>query len=165
MTEIRGLFLAAATAAADLLAAPEVAAAWHEPSALAKLSVRGLAGHLAGQVLFVPPMLDGPEATEEVISVHDYYARAAWIGSDLDDEFNTGMRALGEKDAAQGPEALAARVAATVEELRSALPSAPSRPVRRSSWGPTRSPWTASSPPGCWRSRCTATTWRTAWAY
>jgi hypothetical protein len=136
MTEIRDLFLTAATAAAELLAAPEVAAAWHEPSALAKLSVQGLAGHLAGQVFFVPPMLDGPVPAEQVISINDYYARASWIGSDLDDEFNTGIRAKGEKDAADGPEALAAQVAATVEELRPALPAAPARPVRRPNWGP-----------------------------
>jgi hypothetical protein len=136
MTSIRDLYLAAATGAAELLAAPEVAAAWHEPSALPKLGVQGLAGHLAAQVFFVPPMLYGPAPAEEVISIHDYYARAAWIGADLDDEFNQGIRAKGEKDAAGGPEALAAQVAATVEELRSALPAAPARPVRRSSWGP-----------------------------
>src|SRR4051812_8818559 len=136
MTPIRELYLTAAGAAADLLAAPEVAAAWHEPSALPKLGVRGLAGHLAAQVFFVPPMLSGPASDEQVISIHDYYARASWIGSDLDDEFNTGIRAKGEKDAADGPEALAARVAATVEELRSTLPAAPSRAVRRPGWGP-----------------------------
>lgn len=136
MTTMTELYLTAAGTAADLLAAPEVAAAWHEPSALAKLSVQGLAGHLAGQVLFVPPILAGPPATEEVISVHDYYARASWIGSDLDDAFNTGVRSGGEKEAAEGPAALAAQVAATLEELRTALPAADSRPVRRSSWGP-----------------------------
>jgi hypothetical protein len=136
MTPIRELYLTAAGAAADLLAAPEVAAAWHEPSALPKFSVQGLAGHLAAQVFFVPPMLSGPASEEEVISLHDYYARAAWIGSDLDDEFNTGIRAKAEEVAADGPEALAARAAATVGELSSALPATPSRAVQRPGWGP-----------------------------
>jgi hypothetical protein len=136
MTQIRDHYLAAAAAAAELLAAPEVAAAWHEPSALAKLSVQGLAGHLAGQVFFVPQVLDGPEPTEETISIHEYYARASWIGSDLDDEFNQGIRTKGEKDAADGPAALAAEVATTVRGLRTVLPGVPSRSVRRSSWGP-----------------------------
>ena len=43
---MRSAFLEAATSAARLLAEPAVAAAWERPSALAKLSVSGLAGHL-----------------------------------------------------------------------------------------------------------------------
>jgi hypothetical protein len=136
MAQIRELYLAAATEAAKLLAAPQVAAQWHEPSALAEFSVQGLAGHLAGQVFFVSQAIDGPDATEEVISVHEYYARADWIGSDLNDDFNVGIRANGEKAAADGPVALAAQVADAVRELCILLPSAPPRPVRRSTWGP-----------------------------
>jgi Mycothiol maleylpyruvate isomerase N-terminal domain len=136
MAQIRDLYLTAAAEAAGLLAAPEVAAAWHEPSALAELSVGGLAGHLAAQVFFVPQLLDGPAPAEETISIHEYYVRASWIGADLDDEFNQGIRAMGEKEAAEGPAALASRVAATLDRLRAVLPDTPSRPVRRSSWGP-----------------------------
>ena len=43
-------YLLAVDSVADLLARPEVAAAWESPSALAEWSVGGLAGHLAGQV-------------------------------------------------------------------------------------------------------------------
>src|SRR5262245_44288040 len=103
MTQIRELYLDAATAAAKLIAAPEVAAAWHEPSALAKLSVQGLAGHLAGQIFFIPTVLGEPVPEEEPISVREYYTRSSWIGSDLDDEFNTGIRAGGERVAEEGP--------------------------------------------------------------
>ncbi|KAA2256374.1 hypothetical protein F0L68_26725 [Solihabitans fulvus] len=136
MAQTRDLYLTAAAAAAELLAAPEVAARWHEPSALPKLSVRGLAGHLAGQVFFIPAMLAEPVPTEQPISIHEYYARVSWIGSDLDDPFNVLIRTGGEQDAADGAAALAARVAATVEELRTVLPAAPSRTVRRPTWGP-----------------------------
>jgi hypothetical protein len=136
MAQVRELFLSAATAAAKLIAGPEVAAGWHEPSALAKLSVQGLAGHLAGQIFFIPKVLAEPVPTETVIPIHEYYARVSWIGSDLDDAFNVLIRTSGEQDAADGPAALAARVEATVEELRAALPAAPSRPVRRPNWGP-----------------------------
>jgi Mycothiol maleylpyruvate isomerase N-terminal domain len=136
MTQVRELYLTAATAAAKLLAAPEVAAAWHEPSALAKLSVQGLAGHLAGQVFFIPAVLSDPVPDEKTISVREYYTRSTWIGSDLDDEFNTGIRAGGERLAEDGPVALAERVEATLAELRTVLPAAPSRPVRRPTWGP-----------------------------
>jgi hypothetical protein len=131
----RQLYLDVASAAASLLAAPEVEAAWDKPSALAKMSVRGLAGHLAGQVFFIPQMVTSPVPEGyEVIGIHEYYARVAWIGSDIDDDFNTRIRSSGEEDAADGPAALAASVAATVADLRSMLPSAESRPVRRPTW-------------------------------
>ncbi|MGW5669684.1 maleylpyruvate isomerase N-terminal domain-containing protein [Micromonospora sp. NPDC003776] len=135
MAQIRELYLSAAASAAKLLAAPQVAAVWHEPSALAKLSVGGLAGHLAGQIFFIPKVLAEPVPTQKVIPLHEYYARVSWIGSDLDDPFNVFIRTSGEQDAAGGPAALAARVEATVAELRAVLPTAPSRPVRRPTWG------------------------------
>lgn len=136
MTEIRGLYLDVAQAAADLLAAPQVAAAWEEPSALAKLSVRGLAGHLAAQVFFIPAVLADPVPVEPAISLNEYYERAAWIGTDLDTEFNQGIREGGEATATEGPDKLAARTAACVAELRESLPAAPDRLVRRPTWGP-----------------------------
>lgn len=48
VAQVREVYLDVADAAAQLLAAPEVAARWEEPSALAEMSVRALAGHLAG---------------------------------------------------------------------------------------------------------------------
>ncbi|MFI1105184.1 maleylpyruvate isomerase N-terminal domain-containing protein [Streptomyces melanogenes] len=133
---MRELYLSVADTAAELLAAPEVAEGWHQPSALAKLSVQGLAGHLAGQVFFIPTVLAEPLPTEPAISIHEYYARVSWIGSDLDTPFNQAIRSGGEEEAADGPAALAARVAACVEELRGILPTAPDRLVRRPTWGP-----------------------------
>jgi hypothetical protein len=135
MVQIRELYLSAAASAAKLLAAPEVAAAWHGPSALPKLSVQGLAGHLAGQIFFIPKVLTEPVPIEKIIPIHEYYARVSWIGSDLDDPFNVLIRKSGEEDAAGGPAALAAQVEAVVEELRTVLPAAPPRPVRRPTWG------------------------------
>ncbi|WP_245692231.1 maleylpyruvate isomerase N-terminal domain-containing protein [Streptomyces katrae] len=132
---MRELYLSVADTAAKLLAAPEVADGWHQPSALAKLSVRGLAGHLAGQVFFIPAVLAEPVPTEPAISIHEYYARVSWIGSDLDTPFNQGIRSGGEEEAADGPDALAARVATCVEELRGTLPTAADRTVRRPTWG------------------------------
>jgi hypothetical protein len=135
MAQVRELYLTAAASAAELIATPQVAAAWEKPSALSKLDVQGLAGHLAAQIFFVPQVLAAPASEEEVISIHEYYARASWIGSDLDDEFNTGIRDGGRKLAADGPAALAAEARAAVEKLRTDLPGASPRPVRRSSWG------------------------------
>ncbi|MFF4401094.1 maleylpyruvate isomerase N-terminal domain-containing protein [Streptomyces sp. NPDC001480] len=136
MTHVRELYLSVADTAAKLLAAPEVADGWHQPSALAKLSVQGLAGHLAGQVFFIPAVLAEPVPAEPAISIHEYYGRVSWIGSDLDTPFNQGIRSGGENEAADGPAALAARVAASVEDLRGALSTVPDRLVRRPTWGP-----------------------------
>jgi hypothetical protein len=135
MAQVRALYLTAAASAVELIAAPQVAAAWEEPSALSKLSVQGLAGHLAAQIFFVPQVLSGPASEEQVISIHEYYARASWIGSDLDDEFNVGIRDGGQKLASDGPAALAAEARAAVEKMRTDLAGASPRPVRRSSWG------------------------------
>jgi hypothetical protein len=135
VSQVRELYLTAAETAATLLGAPEVAAAWDEPSALAKLSVRGLAGHLAGQIFFIPKMLAEPIPAEPLIPINEYYARVSWIGSDIDDPFNELIRVSGEKDAAGGATALAAEVHACVRDLRRTLPTAPGRPVRRPTWG------------------------------
>ncbi|WP_225834611.1 maleylpyruvate isomerase N-terminal domain-containing protein [Streptomyces sp. NK08204] len=135
-TQVRELYLSVADTAAKLLAAPEVSGGWHQPSALPKLSVQGLAGHLAGQVFFIPMMLAEPAPSEPAISIHEYYAQVSWIGSDLDTPFNQAIRSGGEDEAADGPAALAARVAACVEELRGTLRTAPDRLVRRPTWGP-----------------------------
>lgn len=136
MTQVRELYLDVADRAATLLAAPEVARDWHRPSALAELGVGGLAGHLAGQVFFIPAVLAEAPSTEPAISLHEYYGRVSWIGSDLDTPFNRSIRSGGEEEAADGPAALAARVTACVEDLRGTLPAAPDRLVRRPTWGP-----------------------------
>ncbi|WP_236655555.1 maleylpyruvate isomerase N-terminal domain-containing protein [Streptacidiphilus carbonis] len=136
VTQARELYLSVADTAARLLAAPEVADRWRRPSSLAKLSVQGLAGHLAGQVFFVPAVLADPVPTEPAVSIHEYYARVSWIGSDLNTPFNQAIRSGGEEEASEGPAALAERVAACVEELRATLPASPDRPVRRPTWGP-----------------------------
>jgi hypothetical protein len=136
VTRVRELYLSVADTAAKLLAAPEVADHWRQPSALAELSVQGLAGHLAGQVFFIPAVVAEPVPDEPAVSIHEYYAHVSWIGSDLDTPFNQAIRSGGEEEAADGPAALAARVAACVAELRATLPDTPDRRVRRATWGP-----------------------------
>jgi hypothetical protein len=59
----------------------------------------------------------------------------SWIGSDLGTPFNQLIRSGGELEAADGPAALAVRVAACVQQLRDTLPGARTRPVRRPTWG------------------------------
>ncbi|GII66094.1 hypothetical protein Skr01_61790 [Sphaerisporangium krabiense] len=136
MTAIKDDYLATARAAANLLRDPAVAAAWEKPSALAEFRVSGLAGHLAYQILIISRILDSPVPQEPTISLLDHYGRAEWVGKPVDDDFNVRIREGAEQVAADGPEALAALVDATVAELSDGLPRAENRPVRVPLWGP-----------------------------
>ncbi|WP_436495075.1 maleylpyruvate isomerase N-terminal domain-containing protein [Actinokineospora sp. HUAS TT18] len=133
---IRDLYTDAAAVAADLLAAPELAERWTEPSALAEFTVHGLAGHLATQIFVVPTLLAEPVPAEPVIGLHDYFGRAAWIGSDINDELSTLIRASGADAADAGPAALATASKAGVATLRDTLTAVDNRAVRRANWGP-----------------------------
>ena len=135
-TDRRSAFLATARVAATLLRHPAVAAQWDADSALPQFSVRGVAGHLAYQVLAVPPLLSSPLPDEPVVSLLDHYARIPWVGAPLDAEVNVAIRRQGEEVAADGPAALVATVDAAVAMLADKLPTARSRPVRLAIWGP-----------------------------
>ncbi|WP_271217926.1 maleylpyruvate isomerase N-terminal domain-containing protein [Streptosporangium carneum] len=136
MTGTRADFLSTAHSAAKLLRDPAVAAAWHGPSALPEFSVAGLAGHLAYQILALPPLLTGPVPQEPTITLLEHYNRALWIGTALDDDINVRIRNGGQEISAEGPAALAARVDAALGELTGALGSTANRPVRIHLWGP-----------------------------
>ena len=140
MSSVRDDFLAAARSVAALLREPEVAEGWNGPSSLPEFSVGGLSGHLALQLLAIPPTVAGPVPREPVISLLEHYSRVRWIGTGLDEEINVRIRKEGEEAAADGPEALAARVDAAMSELTVILTSASAvkkdRPVRIALWGP-----------------------------
>ncbi|MGE5828939.1 MAG: maleylpyruvate isomerase N-terminal domain-containing protein [Micromonosporaceae bacterium] len=137
MTPIAQAYLAAARSAAQLLAAPAVAAGWAEPSALAGFTVGGLAGHLASQILFVPRTLDAPPPDGEPVPLLGHYERVTWIGADLDAEVNARIRAGGDEEAAGGPIELARRTAAAVDTLRAVLAGQPDDRVV----APPAGPW------------------------
>jgi hypothetical protein len=119
-----GLYLAAAETAAALIGNSLITARWGEPSALAELTVGGLTGHLARQVIMVPGLLQRetpPDA--EVIGVLDHYARAPWVDAELDDEANVSIRRGSEAEAADGPATLAQRTTKAIAELTTTLPA------------------------------------------
>lgn len=136
MTSLRHDFLSLAGSVPDLLRDPAVAAAWPGPSALAEFGVAGLAGHLAYQVLSIPPALAAPVPPEKTVSLLGHYERVEWIGAAPDEEISTVIRRGGERTAADGAAALAARVEAAVTELTATLASMENRPVRIPLWGP-----------------------------
>jgi hypothetical protein len=120
--DIATIYLAAARAAVALIAAPEVAARWDDPSALAGMTVGALAAHLARQITMVPAVMGETPAGVTVISVLDHYAQVAWVGAPLDAEVNVGTRQASEADAEAGPADLLRRVNAAVAELDTLLP-------------------------------------------
>lgn len=125
MTPIRAAYLEAADSAVALLADPAVASAWARPSALAGLSVGGLAAHLAGQVTFVPHTLDQPPPESDPVGLMGHYARVAWIGADLDADINVAIRSDAERGGSAGAAAVAGAAAATVAALRARLVTEP----------------------------------------
>jgi len=132
----REAYLQAAASAAELLGRPAVAEAWDRPSALPEFGVSGLAGHLAHQVLTVPAVLGGDVPDEPPIALLEHYAQSRWRSGTIDDEINVGIREGGEQHAADGPGALAERVATTVAALASQLPDEPADRVVFLPWGP-----------------------------
>jgi Mycothiol maleylpyruvate isomerase N-terminal domain len=136
MNQVRAAFLAAAQSAVALLGDRAVAASWDQPSALAKFGVSGLAGHLARQILTVPLALAADMPQEKPVSLADHYAMARWRDAGLDDEANVSIRRDSEREAKDGPAALAAVAAAELEQLRRALPAEPASRVVHLPWGP-----------------------------
>ena len=121
-------FVTAAATVADLLARPEVPAAWDQPSALPAWTVSGLAGHLGDQAPLVVRLLHAEESDQEPITLDEHYRRAAWVGAAVDDEVNVDIRAAGERDAAEGRDALLTRVREALDALPPVL--AATRPDR-----------------------------------
>ena len=121
-------FVIAATTVADLLARPEVAAAWDRPSALASWKVSGLAGHLGDQCPLAVGLLGADESDQEPITLDGHYRRAAWVDAGVDDVVSVNIRAAGERNAAEGLDALRTRVREAVDVLPAVL--AATRPDR-----------------------------------
>ncbi|MDN3357425.1 maleylpyruvate isomerase N-terminal domain-containing protein [Actinomadura sp. DC4] len=118
-------YLVAAEQVVALLEAPEVAAAWGRPSALAEMTVGGLAGHLAYQIFSVDPALREPASSSAPIPLLEHYGRAAWIDAPLDGEVNAGIRAKGEDIASGGPSSLVERARTTLASQRTGLAECP----------------------------------------
>lgn len=103
-------FLAAALAAETLIASPEVAAQWEQPSALEGYTVAGLAGHLARAVLTLDRYLDGPAPDVEPTDAAGYVVAVLGTHDPIDSEFHGRVRARAAQDAAGGQQALVDRL-------------------------------------------------------
>lgn len=131
---VRDSYLLAAASAATLLNQPAVAAAWSRPSALAKLTVGGLAAHLGRQVIRVVEVVDADPPGTAPVSLLDHYRRSAWVTAGLDEEPNVSVRDHSEADAKDGAAALQERVTGALTSLRQKLPDQPADRVVELPW-------------------------------
>jgi hypothetical protein len=130
MTDVADAYLTAVDSVVDLLARPEVTAAWESRSALAEWSVGGLAGHLAGQVFAGVNLIEAEASTLAPIALDEHYRRVSWIGAAVDDDVSVEIRAGGDEYADAGPQALLARVVEGRARLGGLLAeTSPHRPV------------------------------------
>ena len=136
MDTVRQAYLEAAGYALGLLRDPAVAAGWDDPSALAELTVGALAGHLSRQVFTVQQQLADPAGDGDVIPLLTHYARSTWVDAGLNDEPSVRMRRLSEGESADGPQGLARRTAAAIDELQARLPAEPADRTVFLPWGP-----------------------------
>jgi hypothetical protein len=115
-------FLASADAAVGLLESDEVAARWGAPSACEGFTVGGMAAHLGWQVQSARWAVDSPRpaAGAQVTSLAEHYARAAWLGVEVQAPVNVGIRDAGEERARSG----AVEQARLTREAREALAAA-----------------------------------------
>ena len=120
-------FVTSARAAADLVTRPEVRDGWDRESSCAGMTNGGLANHLADQTTNTVRLLAAEPSELTPIPVIEHYRRASWVRSGLGDEPNTSIRDGSNKQAQNGFEALAARVAADLEALPDALADAAHR--------------------------------------
>jgi hypothetical protein len=119
-----GAFLTASRYAGDVLASPVVAAAWTRDSALARMTVGAVAGHLFLVVRRVDKHLDEPE---RVATIARGIASYGWLRvqaeDDLDRADHRTVRADGDHVADWGWEAVATAYAERVNKLGARLAS------------------------------------------
>lgn len=122
----RAALVAATRDVADLVARPEVVAAWDAESSCAGMSVGALAHHLALQPRRVVEVLSAaaPAPDAPLLAVDAHYAQAAWIQEDLDGPSNVGVRTRSQEAADEGPAAVDGLLVATLAGLDAALAGA-----------------------------------------
>ena len=136
MKGITGDYLVAARSTLPLIGQVAVVNRWGEPSALAEMSVGGLAAHLATQVLSVHAAVTaGTAVTEEApVSLLEHYDRVPWVDSGLDDASNVTIREGAEASAAPGHDVLLGTTTTALEDIRRAFGSLRLPPAIRMPW-------------------------------
>lgn len=119
---IRTSYLAAASAVVEMLEHPAVAQAWEHPSALERMSVGDLAGHLTRSIHQVRDFLDAADpGSDDPIAAEAYFGDLPGT-ADLDSPLNIGVRRRSQDAAAAGHVEVCRRARAAYEHLVARLP-------------------------------------------
>lgn len=116
-------FLHAAERVETAVSRPEIAARWHEPSALAGHTVGSLAAHLARSVFTVQRYLEAPVGVGEPTTAAGYLASALGDADPIDSDLHRGMRDRARDEAAAGHCDVCARFARARLDLAEMLPA------------------------------------------
>lgn len=122
----RDAYIQVAGRATELLADPRLGAQWDHPSALPRMTIGALAGHLGRALLQVETYLDAepPPVDARCVTAVEYYADL--VGADdLDSELNVGVRQRALESAAGGHDALRTLVRQCLRRLQERLPGEP----------------------------------------
>jgi hypothetical protein len=114
----------AADLVADLVARPEVAAAWTRESSCSGMSVGGLTLHLVNQPVNVVRLLRASRSgvgEPERIELLEHYARADWVREDLDGETNRSIRDAANAGASESPQGTIAALSEARADLEDVL--------------------------------------------
>ena len=124
---VRDAFLATAAEARGLIASRSVAAKWNEPSALDDLTVGAVAGHLARAAFVVIGYLDASDPDPDAVELltADQYFEQIVPPPEMSEELHAGIRARAAAEAAEGHDALLARLDAMLRELDERLATEP----------------------------------------
>ncbi|HSJ28389.1 MAG TPA: maleylpyruvate isomerase N-terminal domain-containing protein [Acidimicrobiia bacterium] len=123
---IRSTFLACCETARRLLASAAVADRWDEPSALARMTVGALAGHLMRAVTSVDAYLDRePPSSGQALDAPGYFLSIEGLDDpDLDSELHAAIRARASTEAEVGHAGVVVAWDAAVARLRDRLDGA-----------------------------------------
>jgi Mycothiol maleylpyruvate isomerase N-terminal domain len=125
--DVREVFLLAAFQAADVVATPQVAECWSEPSSLAQFTVGGLAGHAYLAARIVDHRLDA--SISENPTLVDFRESYDLIRvddeADLNQESHLRVRQDGEYVARRGAAAVAMKFRELLDHLGSRLAAEP----------------------------------------
>lgn len=118
-------YLDAAEAALTLIAAPEVAARWDEPSVLPGMTVGALAAHLGRSITRPALFLDSPDpGAAETVTAPGYFASFGPL-DDRGSELNMRVVTSAVEDSAPGPAGVVAHLRERLDHLRAALATLP----------------------------------------
>lgn len=120
----RSALISTARVQLSILEKSEIARDWAKPSALAGLTVGGLAAHVTTVLASCHRCINDPDVSAEPIAIEDYYTTFTLTEPDTD--ANKAIITHGEERARHGAEATASRFREQLEVLEATLPSVPS---------------------------------------